>query len=336
MAVYQSAQYPFAITYPATWTEQTLSAEEKESYTAFFTNEEINIFGIAEEDLIEYGFGKTTLDEYVELASTYFDAVGAEILSSERRLTAQGLPIEVIEVSLMGGMMKGKRLIYMHENSVAFSASYMLPRKKYLEMDNLIEYSFSTFRVLEPTNVIFQDDFSDESSGWEPVKDWYYMDYIDGTFQMFTFTHSYNVIAHPKLDISDSIIEVELTNIKNTNENFMGVACRLRDHNNLYAFGITGDGYANILKTIRGKWERLDNNDESDWINLKDGVYTGDEAIYLRAKCIGPYLIFYVNEILVATVVDNELASGDVGLFVFTGEEQSNQIIFDNFKVSQP
>jgi len=72
-----------------------------------------------------------------------------ELGSRGRRVTPQGFSIEVVEFTVFGGAFKATRLIYLHEGTIGFSATYFAPKARYEELQPLIEYSFSTFRVSE-------------------------------------------------------------------------------------------------------------------------------------------------------------------------------------------
>jgi hypothetical protein len=332
MAVYQSDQYHFVIQYPWTWTEQTLNTEEQEMYTAFFIGDDNNLFMISEEDLVETGFGMKTLDEYLEFVIPVIEDSGGEILSMDRTVNTQGLPIEIIEISIEG-MMRAKRLIYLHKNQVAFNATYMLPWATFEGLDTLIEYSFSTFSVLEPTSIIFQDDFSDASSGWNQARyaEKIY-DYVDGTY-IITIKNSSSAFANPGLEFSDAIIEVDVTKISESDKTVFGLTCRNSPrNNNLYLFGINGFGEFGVWKRYSDQWDFIGLDDYQPHESINTGNFTN----HLRADCVGRYLVFSINGSKVFAVVDDTNSSGDVGLYVASYSQDVVEIQFDNFIVWQP
>jgi tetratricopeptide (TPR) repeat protein/formylglycine-generating enzyme required for sulfatase activity len=148
MALYESAQYPFAIQYPAQWAEQP----EQEGITVLYA-EDSAMFGIAEEDLIAGGAEEMTLEEYADVV-LFVVAQGFEdfeLVSRQRTVNAQGLPVQIVVFTAgPGGVLKASRLIYLHENKIGFNASYFALKARHQELEPLIEFSFSTFRVREP------------------------------------------------------------------------------------------------------------------------------------------------------------------------------------------
>ena len=145
LTVYESAQYPLSIQRPADWNEQPT----QEDITASFAGSNGEQFLIAEEDLVAEGLGEMNLSEYVELViSILEDTVpGFELVSREQVTTGQGQPGEVLTIEGLGGILKVSRFIYLHENRVAFNATYAAPRDIYEEMIPLVNYSFGTFQV---------------------------------------------------------------------------------------------------------------------------------------------------------------------------------------------
>jgi tetratricopeptide (TPR) repeat protein len=62
----------------------------------------------------------------------------------------QGFPVDVIVFSFQKGLFKGSRLIYLHGDSVAFNATYLVGKTNYDLLEPVIDYSFESFRVWEP------------------------------------------------------------------------------------------------------------------------------------------------------------------------------------------
>ena len=53
----------------------------------------------------------------------------------------------MVEIEAFEGLVRAKRLIYLHEGRTGFSAAYFAAADRYEEMQDLIDYSFSTFQV---------------------------------------------------------------------------------------------------------------------------------------------------------------------------------------------
>ena len=145
MTVYESAQYPFSIQRPADWNEQPL----QEGTTASFVGSVGEQFVITEEDLVGLGLGEMNLAEYVDLIISIREAEVADLrlISREQITTGQGQPGEVFTYEALGGRIKVSRFIYLHENRIAFNATYAAPRDIYEELTPLIDYSYGTFQV---------------------------------------------------------------------------------------------------------------------------------------------------------------------------------------------
>jgi hypothetical protein len=145
MAWYESVGHPFAVQYPANWYGE--ADENLVTYT-----DDTTLLGIAEEDLVASGVGEMTLDAYVDLILyTLSQDEGQEfkLLSSQRKGTAQGLPVQILEF-VMGpnGIFRASRLIYVDEGKTAFNVTYVTPKLKHQELEPLINYSFSTFNSM--------------------------------------------------------------------------------------------------------------------------------------------------------------------------------------------
>ena len=148
MALYESAQYPFAIQYPAAWTAQPPQPEI--GIVVSLAGEQNEVLVIAEEDLVARGFGQMTLEEYGDAINDTAETTGSVLVSREQITSAQGLPAELVEYSVLGGAFAATRLVYLHERKTGFGATYLAPEARHEELALLIEYSLSTFRVREP------------------------------------------------------------------------------------------------------------------------------------------------------------------------------------------
>ena len=192
----------------------------------------------------------------------------------------------------------------------------------------------------QPDNVLFQDDFSDTSSGWSRYNESDGLtDYQDGGYRIFVNAESYSFWSNPGLGESlpaDLRVEVDATKIGGPDENDFGVICRYvegESNSSFYQFMVTSDGYYGIV--------RVDDNVQT--VITQDGklmptdlVKTGEATNRVGATCIGSTLTLYVNGSMVASVEDSTLTSGDVGLFVGSFESIGADIMFDNFIVTKP
>lgn len=184
-----------------------------------------------------------------------------------------------------------------------------------------------------PTNVLFQDDFSDPSSGWDRVSvEDGITDYADGVYRIFVNTINMDVWANPKLNFSDARIEVDATKVGGSDNNDFGVLCRYVDADNFYFFIISSDGYYGIGKLLDGEQKLIG----VDAMPPSEVIRQGEATNHLRADCIGSKLSLYVNGEFLAQYEDSDLSAGDVGLIAGTIDAPGTDIHFDNLKVLKP
>lgn len=185
----------------------------------------------------------------------------------------------------------------------------------------------------QPGAVLFQDDFSRTSSGWDRYRDAVYRsDYQDGSFRFEVLAPDADVWANPGLDFGDVRIEVDALKVEGPDDNRIGILCRYQDPLNFYFFLISSDGYVGIGLRKDGRGTLL----SADTMLPRDAVLQGSVANHLRADCFGSQLRLYVNGISVAEAQASEWARGDVGLLTGTGVQAGVVIDFDNFSVLQP
>ena len=185
--------------------------------------------------------------------------------------------------------------------------------------------------------VLFQDDFSDVTSGWDR-NDWDngFTDYVDGAYQVKVKVENYDVWANPSQYFEGDVsVEVDATKVGGDLDDNYGLMCRYSGPNsspNFYFFYISSDGYAVIGKEIDGSATYL----SSEQMEYTEAINQGYSSNHLQADCIGSSLAFYVNGTLVATTSDSSLSSGDIGLIGGTFSISNATFSFDNILVTRP
>ncbi len=180
-------------------------------------------------------------------------------------------------------------------------------------------------------DVLFEDDFSDDKSGWEVGEyDGGDVGYGDG-YYFVTSTSSGSMmwgVANQSFD--DIIISVEATQFSGpaNNNNGYGVMCRVQSDGSGYMLYISGDGYASIVLASEGEFTAL-----VDW-TASDAVVQGNETNLIEASCLGSALSLSVNGELVAEAEDDTYAEGDIAFSATTFEDTMTEIHFDNLVVS--
>jgi hypothetical protein len=184
-----------------------------------------------------------------------------------------------------------------------------------------------------PSNVLFQDDFADPTSGWDRVTNENgTTDYADGAYRIFVNATGSDVWANPGLDFKDVRVEVDAAKAGGDNDNDFGVICRYQGPGNYYFFIISSDGYYGIGKVSDGQQKLIG----MESLPPSEVIRQGEATNHLRADCIGSKLSLYVNDQFLAQSEDSEFASGDVGLLAGTLGTPGTDIHFDNFVVSKP
>ncbi len=184
-----------------------------------------------------------------------------------------------------------------------------------------------------PADILFQDDFSDSSSGWDSYSGSDgATDYADGVYRIYVNETSTDYWANPGLDFTDTVIEVDATKVGGPDDNDLGLICRYQDLDNFYFFVISSDGYYAIGKVVDGTQELLGVEN----MEYSDTIKQGNATNHIRADCFGSHLVLHVNGQKLSDVTDNTYTSGDVGLMAGTFDEAGTDIHFDNFVVKKP
>ena len=185
-------------------------------------------------------------------------------------------------------------------------------------------------------NILFEDDFSRTSSGWDQFSDESVTtDYKDDGYLIGVYIDTYLAWANPYKDYGDAIVEVDILKVSGGDDNMMGIICRHKDVENFYALVFGTDGLAAIRKRFNGSELEVISNG-GDWVE-GPSIKTGDAAFnHARAECVGSRLSLYVNGDLVVEVNDPDILSGDVGLIAGTFDIPSVEFMFDNFVVTKP
>lgn len=197
----------------------------------------------------------------------------------------------------------------------------------------ILACSFGSEAETLPGGILFQDDFSDTSSGWDRVNsDEGVTDYANGEYRILVNTDNTDVWANPGLSFSDTQIEVDARKAGGPDDNDFGLICRYENSENFYFFIISSDGFYAVGRVIDGVQELLG---EIEMIP-NDAINIGNMSNHLKVDCIGSSLSLSVNGAQLVTVTDNAFASGDVGLIAGTFDIPGTDIHFDNFVVRKP
>lgn len=181
--------------------------------------------------------------------------------------------------------------------------------------------------------VLFQDDFSNASSGWKQgIAGDGEARYEDGAYRISVSQPSTDVWASPGFNFDDVRIEVDASKAGGPEDNDFGVICRSNGAKNFYFFTISSDGYYGIGKFKSGVQILIGETS----MQTSDKIRRGEQINHIRADCVGSTLTLYVNGEEIRTVNDSDFSSGKVGLIAGAFDTPGTDIQFDNFSVLKP
>jgi hypothetical protein len=195
--------------------------------------------------------------------------------------------------------------------------------------------SLTSIFLNTPTGaVMFQDDFTDPSSGWENLTNNQFgtLDYFDGYYRIQVLGQQQMLWAGPGLNFTDVRLEADMIKVIGSMDDIFGLVCRATDQNNYYFFVISSDGYYGIGKMIDGVQSMID----TEGMLPSEVISQGMTRNHLSADCVENHLEFSVNGNLLASVIDHDLSNGDVGLLAGNFDTSENVVLFDNFSVINP
>ncbi len=181
--------------------------------------------------------------------------------------------------------------------------------------------------------ILFQDDFSDPSSGWATVREPnQIIAYEDGGFRIWVNQPNFDYWSVPDLRFTDVQIEVDITKLGGPDDNDIGVICRYENPDNFYGFLISSDGYYGISERQNGEHQVIG----MDGMKYSSVIHTGAARNHVRADCVGNTLTLYVNGVKLTEIEDLSLAFGDVGLLAGSFDQPGVDILFNKFVVKKP
>jgi hypothetical protein len=180
---------------------------------------------------------------------------------------------------------------------------------------------------------LFEDDFSDTSTGWEVGDyDTGTVGYKGGTYSVVAFGDGDTMwgLANRSFDDTDVEVRAEQVSAPSNDNNDYGVMCRVQTNSDGYFLLISGDGFYTILKRSNEAFTPLIDWTQSSLIRL------GNTSNDIRAVCDGSTLSLYVNGQLLGSTSDSEFSQGDLALTATSYETESTEVLFDNIVVTRP
>ncbi|HPT23294.1 MAG TPA: hypothetical protein PLN80_01970 [Anaerolineaceae bacterium] len=181
--------------------------------------------------------------------------------------------------------------------------------------------------------VLYQDDFTNEESGWESISNVYELKGYSSAGYLISvnlpnsrsWSTSGYLYKNPK-------VSVEVRKITGPADTNYGLVCRYLDPDNYYSFLISPDGYYAIMKKQNGSTSILG----AKQFTHSDAIQKDDGLNELTATCDGENLILAVNGSELMTVQDSTFQRGEVGVILETRAQDGASSLFMNFEVSRP
>ncbi len=191
-----------------------------------------------------------------------------------------------------------------------------------------------------PAGVLFQDDFSNASSGWDKnTSTDVTTNYDNGQYLISVGQPAVDVWAQPGLDLTDVAVQVQGQYHAGPVNNEYGVMCRYQrggdGKSSFYFFIISTDGYYALGKVSKDVRKILSPAQGSPQPSPVIKTQPSD-INEISASCSGTHFALTVNGTAVGDFTDDEIKHGDIGLMAGTYDEGGVQIHFDNLVARQP
>jgi hypothetical protein len=174
----------------------------------------------------------------------------------------------------------------------------------------------------------FEDDFSKQLGGWDTKlgtgreagheEEQFEISILDPDLIGWSRAHD---------EFDDFAFEVEMHKIAGPDVNAQGIAFRIEDNENFYAFTVSSTGQYRIVKVVDNEWTNLVN-----WLSATE-INKGEETNRLRVVCNGSQLSFYVNGAYLTDIEDTAFIGGDIALWAQSYDDVPVTIRFDNVKL---
>ncbi len=179
-----------------------------------------------------------------------------------------------------------------------------------------------------PTSVVYTDDFSDPSSGWEVFADESASGaYREGEYVMRIRDAAFYATADSGRVFPHAVVSVTARNPGRTANAGFGVICHYRGPGDYYVLAVGSNGTSAIMRREGASLRVL--TGEGTWAQ-SEAIPVGASRYALRADCVGDRLRLWVNgRRVLSTPI--QARPGRVGLFA-AGQAE---IRFDEFRVAE-
>lgn len=185
----------------------------------------------------------------------------------------------------------------------------------------------------EPGEIVYLDHFSNSGSGWSTWRNTRSsVAYRNGHLHFTVQQANLDIISRSGEKYGDVRLEADAARAGGPEDNDFGLFCRYTDTRNFYAFLISSDGYAGIVKVVDGEYRLISGAN----MVYNAAIQADDPGNHIGAECIQSNLVLYVNDQKVLEAQDSTHTYGEVGLIAGAIKQPGVEIAFDNFIVIDP
>jgi len=193
----------------------------------------------------------------------------------------------------------------------------------------------ATVPVLNPGEILFQDDFSDDSI-WGTITDTESsVAYENSTLNMRVFQENWVIWSTPNdEDYQNVHLEVTVTRNDSDPTTAFGFICAQQPKDwSFYYLAATSAGQYAIIKATDGESDVFLTGD-GEW-EFSDAIAKNAASYRVGADCGNGRLTLYVDGRQIASATDSTYGTGRVGLFTWSGDQATSEDInFDDFLLS--
>ncbi|MBZ0286014.1 MAG: hypothetical protein K8I30_00260, partial [Anaerolineae bacterium] len=140
-------------------------------------------------------------------------------------------------------------------------------------------------------------------------------------------------IFNPEYRYEDVAIDLEGTLTEDSQRaSAYGIVFNYHDQDNYSVFAVDGVGRYSIWTRTEGVWREL--RGEAEAWTPHEAVLGVGENNHLRIEIHGSHYLGYVNDTLVADVIDNTAPSGSIGIYLATPDSGTAGALIDRYSVA--
>jgi hypothetical protein len=182
------------------------------------------------------------------------------------------------------------------------------------------------------TGSLLTDDFSDTGSGWGTGTDSNSsVEYAKGGLEMIGFKDNFISWSNPNSETYQDVhMEATVKNDSGDTRVGFGFICNQQVTTSAYNFfAVSTDGEYVIGRAAVAREDfYLTNN--NDW-GTSSLIAQNASSYRIAADCAKGHLTLYVDGNMIDSAVESTYSDGGVALFLWTGDEPSGDITYDNF-----